>query len=95
VRAFQDPFEGERPEPGPAIEPAVEHKVVRRADARLASGSFACPCCDLPVLPGAAVSITETVHCPFCNESRSARQFLRLDAVDTAHNRVHVRARLP
>jgi hypothetical protein len=80
---------------GESIEPAVEHKVVRGAPRPIAHGSFACPSCDIPLLPGGAVSVSASIECPFCAERAPARRFLRLDAIDTPHNEVYVRARLP
>jgi hypothetical protein len=94
VSAFQERFEGD-PREGAPVEPAVEHRVIRRTSRRIGEGTLACPCCDLPVLPVEAISATSRFRCPFCAETRPAGQFLRLDSVDTPANRVYVRARLP
>jgi hypothetical protein len=81
-------------ERGEGLEPAVEHKVLRAASRPIGHGSFACPACDVPLLPAGPVSISASIECPFCAERSPARRFLRLDVIDTPHNEVYVRTRL-
>ena len=76
-------------------EPVVEHKVVRRTHASVARGAFACPACDLPLLPAGRIPITSAVQCPFCLETRPARHYVRAGVRDTGANAVVVQARLP
>ena len=91
---IRDPAGWDSFEDGEAVEPAVEHKVVRRSAQRIGEGAFACPCCDLPLSLGAPVGAAARIEGPFCGEAAAARLFLRLDAADTPGNRVCVRARL-
>jgi hypothetical protein len=95
VSLLGEPSDWERLDRGQGIEPAVEHKVVRELRRAIGHGSFACPACDLPLLPAGAVSISASIECPFCAERAPARSFLRLGAIDTPRNEVYVRARLP
>jgi hypothetical protein len=95
VSTLQDPSEWERLDAGEAVEPAIEHRVIRRAPRHIGSGAFACPACDLPLSPAGATAIAARIECPFCRSVRPARQYLRLDTFDTAHNQVQVRARFP
>jgi hypothetical protein len=82
-------------EVGRPLDPKVEHKVVRRNTRPIGRGTLACPSCDLPLLPAAPIAISAPVECPFCSEVRPARHFLRIDAIDTPRNVVHLIARLP
>jgi hypothetical protein len=95
VSLLGEPSDWDRLDRGEGIEPAVEHRVIRGARRPIGHGSFACPSCDLPLLPAGAVSVSASIECPFCAERAPARRFLRLDAIDTPHNEVYVRARLP
>jgi hypothetical protein len=95
VSLFREPSDWDRLDSGESVEPTVEHKVVRGAPRPIGHGSFACPSCDIPLLPTRAVSVFASIECPFCAERAPARRFLRLDAIDTPHNEVYVRARLP
>jgi hypothetical protein len=95
VSLLGEPSDWERPDRGESLEPAVEHKVIRELRRSIGHGSFACPRCDVPVLPGGAVSISASIECPFCGERAPARSYLRLGATDTPRNHVFVRARLP
>jgi hypothetical protein len=92
---FRDPSDWERLDAGDALEPNVEHETVRPSLGRLGQGSFACPSCDLPLLPAGPVAIAAPIECPFCGDVHAARRYVRIDAIDTAHNRVVLRARLP
>ena len=92
---FRDSSEWERLDAGDAVEPNVEHQTVRPSLGRLGQGAFACPSCDLPLLPAGAIGIATPIECPFCGGVHPARQYVRLDAIDTARNRVYLRARLP
>ena len=92
---FGDQSEWERLDRSESLEPAVEHKVIRGTRRSIGHGSFACPSCDIPLLPGGAVSVSALIECPFCAERAPARRFLRLGTIDTPRNEVYVRARLP
>ena len=90
-----EPSDWDRLDRGESLEPAVEHRVIRGARRAIGHGSFACPSCDIPLLPAEAVRVSDSIECPFCAERAPARRFLRLHAIDTSHNEVYVRARLP
>jgi hypothetical protein len=91
---LQEPWEREEPDRS-GSEPVLPYKRIRRATQRLGHGALACPVCEVPVLLGGPVAFTSNLVCPFCLESRPARQFVRLDKFDTRSNVVEVRARLP
>ena len=95
VTVFRDGWDQPQPERDRASDSGTHHKVVRRTSRRIGHGAFACPACDRPLMPMAAVAIGATIECPFCSEARPARQFLRLDEIDTGRNNVYVRTRLP
>jgi hypothetical protein len=92
---FRDSWDQEQPDRSHATEPFVPYKRVRRTTQCLGHGALACPACEVPVLLGGPVSISGHLVCPFCLESRPARQFVRLEKFDTPRNVVEVRARLP
>jgi hypothetical protein len=50
----------------------------RAASRRVASGSFACPRCDAPVLPAGPVAPAAALGCPYCDHVAAARDFLSL-----------------
>jgi uncharacterized paraquat-inducible protein A len=56
----------------------VEERI-RRAD-RVATGTFACPACDVPVAPAGRMSPAQRVACPYCGHSGAVRDFLSLAA---------------
>ena len=73
-----------------------QRKAIRQQQLRrIGRGSFACPSCDLPLLPFARIAVSAQLECPFCGEVSVARHFVRLDAVDTTRNEVVLTARLP
>jgi hypothetical protein len=76
-------------------EPFVPFEFERPATKRLASGSFLCPSCAVPMSLAGPVSLTRPMRCPFCSSVHPARRFVRFDAYDTELNAVEVRARLP
>jgi hypothetical protein len=43
---------------------------------QVAGGTLACPECDVPVMPAVAVSLTESLGCPYCRHEAAARNFL-------------------
>jgi len=90
-----EPSDWERLDRGESLEPAVEHKVIRGTRRSIGHGSFACPSCDVPLLPAGTLSVSALIECPFCAERAPARRFLRLGAIDTPRNAVYVRARFP
>jgi hypothetical protein len=92
---LREPSDWEQADRSRATEPFVPHKVVRRSVKRLARGALACPACDVPVLPQGPIGFSAPLECPFCRETRPARQFLRVGQLDTALNEVEVRARMP
>jgi hypothetical protein len=95
VSVLREPHDFEPAGGRPSGDPGLRHRVLRDAPHRIGSGAFACPACDLPLLPSGPVAVSATVHCPFCGAIGPARSFLRLDVIDTPHNEVYVRARLP
>ena len=92
---LQEPWDREEPDRSQQGEPFVPRKGVRRSVHRLGRGALACPVCEVPVLLAGPVPFSGNLVCPFCLESRPARQFVRLDKFDTPRNVVEVRARLP
>ena len=92
---FREPSDWEQAEQSRTTEPFVPRKVHRRSVHRLGRGALACPGCDVPILPTGPIAIAAPLECPFCGETRPARQFLRVGALDTALNGVEVRARMP
>ena len=60
----------------------------------MATGSFACPACDAPVLPDGPMGPADPVACPFCLHPRAVRDFLSLSA-PVRPARVAVRIRQP
>jgi hypothetical protein len=93
VGLLGEPSDWEGLDRGEGLEPAVEHKVIREMRRSIGHGSFACPSCDIPLLPAGVVSVSASIECPFCAERAPARSFLRLGAIDTPCNAVYVRAR--
>lgn len=92
---LREPSDWEHADRSHATEPFVPRKVVRRSFKRLAHGALACPACDVPLLPTGPIGIAAPLECPFCRETRPARQFLRIGSLDTSLNEVEVRARMP
>jgi hypothetical protein len=92
---LREPADWSQPERDSAASAQRHRKVTRRATQRVGHGAFACPSCDLPLLPIAPVSASARIECPFCGQVDPAGRFLRLGAVDTPSNAVHVHARLP
>jgi hypothetical protein len=61
---------------------------------KLATGTLACPSCDIPVLPApAGMSPSEPMACAFCGHGAPVRDFLSLSE-PTRPTRVAVRLRL-
>jgi hypothetical protein len=61
---------------------------------RLATGTLACPSCDVPVLPSAGgMSPSDPLSCAWCGHDAPVRDFLSL-AEPTRPTRVAVRLRL-
>ena len=81
-----------RPEPMERL--SGRHELRREArSSHLATGTFACPGCDAPVLPGRwSMSVTEPFSCGFCGHVGAVRDFLSL-AEPTRPTRVAVRVR--
>jgi len=76
--AFHRSGEGADPVRGERIGHA-EHRIAHSTV--LAAGTFACPACDAPVLPGdRPLRPAEPVACPFCGHAGAVRDFLSLDA---------------
>jgi hypothetical protein len=92
---LREPFDFDRSGLGDDIEPVVEHRAIRPALRRIASGALACPACSLPLLPVERISVTAALACPFCGLEDRARRFVQLGARDTAGNAVQLVARLP
>jgi hypothetical protein len=68
--------------PGPIrSEPLAGRREIRPApDARVATGTLACPRCDAPVALAAPASPASALACPFCEHAGSLRDFLSLGA---------------
>jgi hypothetical protein len=63
------------------IEPVVGHHEIRRTrtTAELATGTLACPRCDVPVLPlGGGMSPADRLACGYCGHDARVRDFLSL-----------------
>jgi hypothetical protein len=59
--------------------PQEERRSTRSAP--LATGTLACPSCDVPVAPGARpLRPGDALGCPYCGHAASVRDFLSLDA---------------
>jgi hypothetical protein len=86
-----DGAEPGRPQPVERVGGRFER---RRAETwQLATGTLACPACDVPVLPGPdGLSPGETIACGFCGEVGAVHDFLSL-AEPTRPTRVVVRIR--
>jgi hypothetical protein len=63
-----------------------------RTSVEMATGTLACPSCDAPVLPEAAVSPADPLSCGFCLHAGAVRDFLTLGE-PTRPTRVIVRVR--
>jgi hypothetical protein len=92
---LREPSDWQGAERDRASDAHTHRKVIRRTTHRIGQGAFTCPSCDLPLLPMAPLRPSALVSCPFCEQQAPARSFLRLGAIDTAGNAVHVCARLP
>jgi hypothetical protein len=92
---LREPSDWQRPERDRAAGAATHHKILRGARQRIGRGAFVCPACELPLLPPETVSISTSIRCPFCGGEQAARDYLRLDAIDTPKNGVDLIARLP
>jgi len=74
-------------------EPVTAHHEERPAthSGRVCGGTLACDRCDAPIDPGsAAITLGQTLTCPFCRRRAPARDFLSL-ASPTRPARVAVR----
>jgi hypothetical protein len=91
---LQQPWDREQPDRSHSEEPFVPRKSSRRSTATIGCGALACPSCDVPIVLGEPVPFTLPLECPFCSERRPARQFVRLDVLDTDLSFVEIRARL-
>ena len=62
--------------------------------ARLATGTLACPACDVPVAPGPLpLAPADLIGCPYCRHVATVRDFLSL-ATPGRPARVEVRVRM-
>ncbi len=65
-------------EPVRGLGGAAEERRTTRTNV-LASGTLACPSCDVPVSPGdRGLSPAEPVRCPMCDHAGAVRDFLSL-----------------
>jgi hypothetical protein len=82
-----------RPDPVGRLSGTQEERRVTRSW-RLATGTLACPSCDVPVapLPG-PMAPADPIGCPYCRHAASVRDFLSL-ATPARAARVDVRVRL-
>jgi hypothetical protein len=46
----------------------------------MATGTFACPSCDAPVMPAGPMAPADPAACPFCGHAGRVRDFLSLEA---------------
>ena len=82
-------------EPEPADRPAGAYEVRRARSSQLATGTLACPGCDVPLLPAAGgMSPGDALACGYCGHVARVRDCLSL-AEPTRPTRVAVRVRLP
>ena len=56
----------------------------------MATGTFACPACDAPVMPAGPMAPADPVACPYCDHAGRVRDFLSLE-VPSRPARVQVR----
>ena len=78
-----------RPQPVERLAGAREIRPDQRSWVR-ATGTFACPACDAPVVPAGPVAPADPAACPFCAHTGAVRDFLSLD-VPARPARVEVR----
>ena len=73
---------------------AEEHRRAVRS-ATLATGTLACPLCDVPVaVGGVPLTPADPLGCPFCGHHGAVRDFLTLgEPTRPTHVRVRVRRR--
>jgi hypothetical protein len=84
--AFHRGIDGSDPVRAGALE---ERRVARSG--RLATGTLACPRCDVPVAVGVGpLSPADLLDCPFCRHTAPVREFLSL-ATPSRPARVEVR----
>jgi len=50
-----------------------------RSTSELATGTMACPQCDVPVMPAGPVRPADPIGCPFCGTTGAVRDFLTLE----------------
>lgn len=89
-------FDGAEPIRHEPIERLAGPEERRRSESawQLATGTFACPACDAPVLPSAGgVAPADVVACAFCSHTAAVRDFLSLGE-PTRPARVAVRVRM-
>lgn len=92
---LRDPFDWKDPDVARSTESYVPFKSERRSTRHLAYGSFACPCCDVPLALGRSINLDRELMCAFCEAIHPVRAFVRLEHPDTSLNAVELRARLP
>ena len=69
------------------------HELRRRVATReMATGTLACPTCDVPVLPDGVMAPADPMSCGFCGHAGAVRDFLTLGE-PTRPTRVAVRVR--
>jgi hypothetical protein len=92
--AFHRSFDGSEPVgPDPATRAAPVHEEHRLArSGHVATGTLACPRCDVPVALDAPAAPADPLDCPFCGHAGALREFLSL-AAPSRPARVVVRVR--
>ena len=68
-----------RPEKVGRVDGTQEERRVWRTW-HLAAGTLACPDCDAPVMPTAALAPADPIACPYCLHAAYVRDFLSLGA---------------
>jgi hypothetical protein len=78
--ALHRDLEGADPVRAQPVERVAGRHELRRAETtwQMATGTLACPGCDVPVLPAGAMSPADSVSCGFCGHAGAVRDFLSL-----------------
>jgi hypothetical protein len=91
--ALHRDIDGARADRAQPVERLAGHHERREAAWHVASGTFACPACDAPVLPDpAGMAPRDPFSCGYCRHSGAVRDFLSLGQ-PTRPARVSVRVR--
>lgn len=80
--SLQRGIDGAEPVRGQPVERLAGSREIRPDERTLlmATGTFACPACDAPVMPAGPVAPPDPAACPFCGHAARVRDFLSLEA---------------